>query len=459
MKKLLLLSLVLLCSLSAWTAQRSPEEALSIARTFFMQSSGAVTRNIGEVQLVAVSNDLLKSASTRSVEGTAFYIYNYAQSAYVIVSGDDRMKPVLGYSDNGSFITESLPINILGWLELYNAAYAQLGNAEKAVTESKLLTKTSFPASVSPLLGSICWDQDAPYNNACPLYQQERCVTGCVATAMAMILKYHEYPVKGKGTHSYTASNGIKCSFDYGNATFDWDNMLPQYSGDCTAEQADAVAQLMLACGVAVDMEYSPSASGAYSYQVGQALIDYFGYDGNLGLVYRQYFTSSEWMNLIKSEINEKRPVYYFGSSDDGGHAFVFDGYNEEDMVHVNWGWSGMNNGYFEVASLNPDSPGIGGGSNLGGGFTRGQGMYLGIQPPTTTSNFTSHFFMTELAANKEEVTKGDVFKLTITEIFNMSVACKNSKLAVIAEKDGQQLILGQTALATLINTYEGYNS
>ena len=460
MKKLLLLSLVLLCSLSAWTAQRSPEEALSIARTFFMQSSGAVTRNIGEVQLVAVSNDLLKSASTRSVEGTAFYVYNYAQSAYVIVSGDDRMKPVLGYSDNGSFITESLPINILGWLELYNAAYAQLGNAEKAVTESKLLTKTSFPASVSPLLGSICWDQSAPYNNNCPLYQGERSVTGCVATAMAMILKYHEYPVKGKGTHSYTASNGIKCSFDYGNATFDWDNMLPQYSGDCTAEQADAVAQLMLACGVAVDMEYSPSASGAYSYQVGQALIDYFGYDGNLGLVYRQYFTSSEWMNLIiKSEISEKRPIYYFGSSDDGGHAFVFDGYNEEDMVHVNWGWSGMNNGYFEVASLNPDSPGIGGGSNLGGGFTRGQGMYLGIQPPTTTSNFTSHFYMTELEVNKEEIAKGDVFKLTITEIFNMSVACKNSKLAVIAEKDGQQLILGQTALATLINTYEGYNT
>lgn len=215
MKKLLLLSLVLLCSLTAWTAQRSPEEVLSIARAFFMQSSGTVTRNTGDIQLAAVSNDLLKSASTRSVEGTAFYIYNYAQSAYVIVSGDDRMKPVLGYSDNGSFITESLPINILGWLELYNAAYAQLGNAEKAVTEPKLLTKTSFPASVSPLLESVCWDQDAPYNNACPLYQQERCVTGCVATAMAMILKYHEYPVKGKGTHSYKTSSGIECSFDY----------------------------------------------------------------------------------------------------------------------------------------------------------------------------------------------------------------------------------------------------
>ena len=120
--------------------------------------------NIGYVAYNEAHN-LLKSVSTRSVEGTAFYIYNYEQSAYVIVSGDDRMKPVLGYSDNGSFITENLPVNILGWLELYNAAYAELGNGEKAVTEPKLLTKTSFPASVSPLLGSICWDQSAPYNN------------------------------------------------------------------------------------------------------------------------------------------------------------------------------------------------------------------------------------------------------------------------------------------------------
>ena len=117
MKKLLLLSLVLLCSLTAWTAQRSPEEALSIARTFFIQSSEAVTRNTGDIQLVAVSNDLLKSVSTRSVEGTAFYVYNHGQSAYVIVSGDDRMKPVLGYSDRGAFVINNLPPNIQSWLE------------------------------------------------------------------------------------------------------------------------------------------------------------------------------------------------------------------------------------------------------------------------------------------------------------------------------------------------------
>ena len=153
MKKLLLLSLVLLCSLSAWTAQRSPEEALSIARTFFMQSSGAVTRNIGEVQLVAVSNDLLKSASTRSVEGTAFYIYNYAQSAYVIVSGDDRMKPVLGYSDNGSFITESLPINILGWLELYNVPLM----LNWVTPKKRLLNLNCLLKQVFRHLYLLCW--------------------------------------------------------------------------------------------------------------------------------------------------------------------------------------------------------------------------------------------------------------------------------------------------------------
>ena len=439
MKKLLLLSLVLLCSLTAWTAQRSPEEALSIARSFFMQSSGVITRNAGDIQLVAVSNDLLKSVSTRSVEGTAFYIYNYEHSAYVIVSGDDRMKPVLGYSDNGSFITENLPVNILGWLELYNAAYTELGNGEKAVTEPKLLTKTSFPASVSPLLGSICWDQSAPYNNNCPLYQGERSVTGCVATAMAMILKYHEYPVKGKGTHSYRAPNGIECSFDYGNTTFDWNNMLPQYSGTYTAEQADAVAQLMLACGVAVDMQYSPSSSGAYSFKVGQALIDYFGYDENLGYVCRQYFTSEEWMNMIKTELSERRPVLYNGASKDVGHEFVFDGYDSQDMLHVNWGWGGLNNGYFEVVSLDPSSPGIGGGTNLGGGFIYQQGMLIGLQPPIASSNYTSHFHLAKLEVSKEEVSKGEKFDLTVTDMYNMSTTFKNGHLGFIAEKDSKQ--------------------
>lgn len=284
MKKLLLLSLVLLCSLTAWTAQRSPEEALSIARTFFIQSSEAVTRNTGDIQLVAVSNDLLKSVSTRSVEGTAFYVYNHGQSAYVIVSGDDRMKPVLGYSDRGAFVINNLPPNIQSWLESYNAVYTALAGGEQVIKEPRLLTRAVFPETVAPMLGDINWNQDAPYNNACPLVQGSRSMTGCVATAMAMILKYHNFPVKGKGTHSYKTSSGLECSFDYGSTTFSWNEMRSQYvGGNYTTEEANAVAELMHACGVAVDMEYSPSSSGAYPFKVGQALIDYFGYDENLG--------------------------------------------------------------------------------------------------------------------------------------------------------------------------------
>lgn len=265
MKKLLLLSLVLLCSLTAWTAQRSPEEALSIARTFFIQSSEAVTRNTGDIQLVAVSNDLLKSVSTRSVEGTAFYVYNHGQSAYVIVSGDDRMKPVLGYSDRGAFVINNLPPNIQSWLESYNAVYTALAGGEQVIKEPRLLTRAVFPETVAPMLGDINWNQDAPYNNACPLVQGSRSMTGCVATAMAMILKYHNFPVKGKGTHSYKTSSGLECSFDYGSTTFSWNEMRSQYvGGNYTTEEANAVAELMHACGVAVDMEYSPSSSGAY---------------------------------------------------------------------------------------------------------------------------------------------------------------------------------------------------
>lgn len=301
MKKLLLLLLVLLCSLRAWTAQRSPEEALSIARTFFMQSSGVVTRNVADVQLVAVSGDLLKSASTRGAEGVAFYVYNNAQSAYVIVSGDDRMKSVLGYSDNGGFVTENLPSNLRGWLENYNAAYMELVNGKQEVIEPQLLTRATFPETVDPMMSDINWDQDTPYKNACPIVDTERSVTGCVATAMAMIMKYYEYPVKGKGAHSYKLKDGQTCSFNYGNTTFRWDKMLPQYvSGAYTAEEADAVAELMYACGVAVEMVYSPNGSGASSRAVAQALIDYFGYNENLGYVSREYFTSTEWMDMIK---------------------------------------------------------------------------------------------------------------------------------------------------------------
>ena len=456
MRKRLLLSLALLCVVSVWAAQRSSEEAFRVACSFFEKY--ATTRAVGDVRLVAVSGDLLKYASTRGLSGEpSFYVYNQGQSAYVIVSGDDRMKPVLGYSDCGAFVTGNLPSNIQSWLESYHAVYVALNAGEQVVKEPRLLMRTAFPDMVEPLLKDINWNQDAPYNNSCPLDKGQRSMTGCVATAMAMMLKYYNFPVKGKGTHSYKLASGIECSFDYGNTTFSWDKMLSRYvNGSYTAEQAASVAELMYACGVAVDMTYSSVGSGAYSYKVGQALIDYFGYDENMGYVYREYFTSEEWMNMIKTELSEGRPIFYNGVSKDVGHAFVFDGYDARDMVHVNWGWGGANNGYFEVSSLNPSSPGIGGGTNLGGGFVYQQGMIIGMRPPVETSMFVSHFMLGGLKFSQNKLVKGVPFDMTITGLFNMSVTFRGGELGLIAEKDGKQVELMTASLPELIS-HRGY--
>ncbi|WP_081743761.1 Spi family protease inhibitor [Bacteroides timonensis] len=177
MRKVLLLSLVLLYTVSTWAAQRSPEGALTIAKSFFAQYPA--TRSADDVRLVAVSGDLLKSASTtRGLSAvSSFYVYNHGLSAYVIVSGDDRMKPVLGYSDSGAFVTDNLPLNILGWLEGYDAVYAALADGKQVIKEPMLLTRAAFSETVSPLLGNINWNQDAPYNNACPLVQVRKAIS------------------------------------------------------------------------------------------------------------------------------------------------------------------------------------------------------------------------------------------------------------------------------------------
>lgn len=450
MKKLLLFSMTLLCAVSAWAVQRTPEEAFDIARSFFAQRPG--TRAAEEFRLVAVSGDLLQPVDTRSCsDEPSFYIYNHGQTAYVIVSGDDRMKPVLGYSEHGAFVTENLPSNLRGWLTLYDAAHAALAEGKPVRREPCLMTRAAFPESVNPLLGDINWNQDAPYNNDCPVVGGGRSVTGCVATAMAMVMRYHNYPVQGKGTHSYKCeTDGKTYSFDFGGTTFDWGNMLPAYtSGNYTQKQAAAVAELMYACGVSVDMAYSPGGSGALGSAIGQALIDYFNYDSNLGMVEREYFTSEEWMNMIKKELSEQRPIIYGAASTEVGHEFVFDGYDAQDMVHVNWGWGGHNNGYFEVASLNPDSPGIGGGTGQGGGFVFNQSMAIGVCPPTDESHYTSHFSLDSLGVSKDKLNKNESFDAGFARLFNRSTLF-TGQAGLIAEKDGKQSVLGSFTIEQL---------
>lgn len=322
--------------------------------------------------------------TTSSDDNSLLYVFNQAEGhGFVIVAGDDAAEPILGYSTEGSFSYDNMPDNLRYWLEL-NELYVK-ACANRQATARQVSQGTPI---VSPLLGDILWGQGAPYNNMCPTYDGgTHYYVGCVATAATQIMRYHSYPEHGVGSKTITV-DGQSVTANFGNTTYDWNNMLPTYDDvNYTTSQANAVATIAAHFGVAVNMEYQPAGSGAHSMEVPNALREYFSYDQAVTMRKRDYYSSSEWLQLIKSELDAGRPVYYAASSDVGssGHAFVCDGYDSEDFVHINWGWYGTSNGYFLVSHLDPDDLGIGGGT---GGYNLDQEIITGIQPPTSGTTY-----------------------------------------------------------------------
>ena len=192
-------------------------------------------------------------------------------------------------------------------------------------------------------MGGIKWNQDSPYNNLCPIINistSKRAVTGCVATGMAQVMKYYQWPVTGTGSNSYTTSTKhIPLSLNFSQTTFDWANMTETYNGSSSAAQKNAVATLMYNCGVSVNMDYAES-SGAASTASAKALVNKFGYNPNIQHIDRRYYTRDEWKSIIKDELSAARPVLYGGDDGTSGHFFVCDGYDNNDFFHFNWGWA-----------------------------------------------------------------------------------------------------------------------
>ena len=285
------------------------------------------------------------------------YVFNRGAEGFLIASADDCMPPLLGYSDSGSFDMENASPEFKWWLSQYASevdAFFRSNDARNFVYSAT----RSDRATISPLL-STEWNQGYPYNIYCPSDAGGRSVTGCVATAMAQVIKYHGYPSRGSGSHSYTWKDQT-LEYDYANAYFDYGNMLDVYYDNSGQTQIEAVANLMYACGVGVDMNYSSRESGASDVSVLKALKDYFNYAPDMRSLAREYFSNEEWNEIVYSELNARRPVLYRGSSDEGGHMFVCDGY-EDGYFHINWGWGGYCDGWFLLSALNPDGQGIGG--------------------------------------------------------------------------------------------------
>lgn len=313
--------------------QRDLHELDSIANSVFTTNTGA--RAIGSpLKMSLKSSEVLQADSLATRE--AFYIYtptNKSEEKFVIVSGDQRMPAILGYSDESNFDLADMPDGLKWFLKKCEAdAYlASQGFTETRTTDA-VEEKEEFPV-IEPLLGKRAWGQNTPFNQRCPVMGGGHAKTGCVATALAQIMAYHRHP-----------------------ATYDWDNMPDSYDGNYTQEQADAVAKLMHDIGEAVDMHYGTSVSMTGDYNAEAALLSsLFNYDDDARIIKKELYMEDAWSETIVNELREGRPVFYDGKNENktnDAHAFVLDGLDINGYFHVNWGYEGNHNGYFKLNSL-----------------------------------------------------------------------------------------------------------
>ncbi len=337
-------------------------------------------------------------AKSEQTDIPAYYVFNNSTQAggYTILSASQQTEPVLGYTTSGTFDYETLPPAMKWWLSEYQK---QIEYAESMPTTDIRLYPAAVPdhrKAIQPLIKSK-WNQSAPYNQDCPVLHGKQAPTGCVATAMAQIMRYYQWPQHGYGSNSYDFeytytedkqefTDTDSQQMDFSEVYFDWTQMTLTYTSESTQPQKDAVATLMHACGVSVDMGYGQNASGAQSRKLPPAYINYFNYDKSAFYHERKYFTTAEWEDLIYNEIASGRPVQYSGSNEKSGHSFVCDGYQADGFYHINWGWGGTSDGYFKLSALNPESQGIGGSKS---GYNAGQGAVVNIKLPEESSTYT----------------------------------------------------------------------
>ncbi len=406
--------------------------AYTVAKRFYAQQQNHKTANELTLYCKNSGNASSQKAYTSQVY---YYIFNDGNNGFVIVSGDKKFKPVLAYSTQGSFDTTGMPATIRWWMNGYAEQMSEALAYNPTLPEDAGWNDylSSTPANVhksvtavAPLL-STTWNQTNPYNLLCPYDSTEnvRCPTGCVATAMAQVMKYWNYPAQGSGSHSYTPEEHPEYgtqSANFGNTYYQWNNMTNSYSSSSSTAAKNAVATLMYHCGVAVEMSYGPDGSGAYTvlpdYYIQHGYIDArtamknnFKYAGATGYS-RSSCSTAAWLALLKADLDKGSPVIYSGSGTNGGHCFVCDGYNSSDYFHFNWGWGGTSDGYFQVDALNPSVLGTGGGA---GGFNNSQEIIVGLNPNDSVQvNHADIRLYSSMKVSPSTVTSGKPFSIGV---------------------------------------------
>ncbi len=411
-----------LLALSVSAAPVSEKRARQIASDFF---SGVSVKSSGSgVELVWSGNDLNESAETKSVSGEPLmYIYNNAGGeGFVIVSGDDNTRPVIAFSYDGSFDVEDMPGGaryiLSGWMK----------QIERSSDGPRMASSLYSEGSVVKFYPTASWGQSAPFNLETPVIGGSLAVTGCVATAMSIIAYHHKWPQQGIGTVSaYSFAGGTVPANTLGRA-YDYQNMLSNYDDEYTSAQGQAVAALMYDMGTAVKMQYGLSESGAFDIDVPAAMSTYFGYAKDMRLVYRKTYSDSEWTGLLKTALNDG-PLYFSGTDAyGGGHAFVLDGYTDQDYFHINYGWNGQANAYYYL----PEQE-----------YCKNQSAIIGMLPDKSgTTSYSDNLLFTAASVNEipyegmksdaVSYSRGTTFNWSAGAVYNSGIVDFNGSLALV---------------------------
>lgn len=385
-------------------------------------------------------------AATTASHSDAYYVFNNDAGGFVIIAGDDAVTPVLGYTSTGSFDAENLPDGLKDLLKSYERQIAALGDNYVA---NRTATRAAFTGE--KLLNTAKWNQSNPFNK----YTPNNYVTGCVATAGAIVMKHHGYPAKGTGSHSYTWNGKtLTANFELG---YDWANMPAQYNGNDAA--FDGVARLMADLGVAVEMQYNKDGSGAYIGDLVTALQKYYGYSKLSHLMAIEDVGAEAWNGRLREEIDANRPVLYAASDPaGGGHAFVIDGYKGESFS-VNWGWGGYCDGFYKIGALNPESVG----KPTGDKYNVGQSAVFGMQPSDGTEKVSGMGFLTNvgelqmLNMNITDVKKGQNGVIFSAPIGNTGDQPFNGEVAVaLMNAKGEMREIVTSSPLTVVNLAAG---
>lgn len=428
----------------------------------------AKTRNLAEARLCATA--ICPNASeVKSIHTnfTPYYIFNDKEAQkFVLVSGSDQTRPIIGYGE-GEFDPENMPDNLRDWLKMISEDISRL----EADGSPRLQRQASSTTAITPFMEHIKWAQGYPYNLRCPAFGQENSPAGCIATAAAQCIYYYRYPSQGAGMH--TDANEPSLSVNFSTSTYDYDLMFDSFmtsqnaDGSWTHSYTDAqmyeVAKLTYHCGIMCDMAYTQQASGAKFPDLLRGLIENMQYDPSAQIVMRRTRTYEEWDSLLQNELRHTRPVIISGSSDNNtsGHSFVLDGLDEQGLYHVNWGWAGVYNGYYDITIMRPEDGEV---KVNPDGYCAEQMAIIQLAPRGKV--FDAQYISPLCALNGEFsipsgiVKMGSTIKFNLSKFYNYSPSTFQGRLGLVFVRDGKTItFLPANADPFTLNPYYGFSA